>query len=293
MNVITINQLKSKQGDFELNIDELNIPKGYITGLIGENGSGKTSLIYHLLNLRVQDTGEIKIFDRTFIEDREYILSNIGIVYSENHFPDFMNPKSLEKIFIDYYVTWDSNLYAHYLDKFEIPMTKKIKTLSQGMKIKLNIATAMSHKPKLLILDEPTSNLDPTFRIELLNILQDLMLDEDQTILFSTHITSDLEQIADYIAFIEEGRLMLYEEKDHLLEQYHIIEGDDLLLDDELDQLLIGTEFNDKRFKAMTKDADVFRELFGDKVIINPITIDQMMYFSKLKRLGVKHEATY
>ena len=119
------------------------------------------------------------------------------------------------------------------------------------------------------------------------------MLDEDQTILFSTHITSDLEQIADYIAFIEEGRLMLYEEKDHLLEQYHIIEGDDLLLDDELDQLLIGTEFNDKRFKAMTKDADVFRELFGDKVIINPITIDQMMYFSKLKRLGVKHEAAY
>lgn len=288
MNAIEIRNLTVKQGKFDLHIEQLDIPQGYITGLIGENGAGKTSLIYQLLNLRTSERGSIKIFGKDYADNREEILSEIGIVFSENHFPEWMNPKKLEKIFKLYYSNWQHEVYIHYLKTFEIPLDQKIKQMSQGMKIKLNIAAALSHQAKLLILDEPTSNLDPTFRMELLNIFQELMLDDARTILFSTHITSDLEHIADYIAFIENGELAVMEEKDELMRDYHIVKGRDALLDDELDQLLIGMEVQDHHFIGMTKEAQVFKELFGDKVVIQRVSIDQFMYYKKKERKKVK-----
>lgn len=283
--VIEVNNLKFKQNKFTLDIPELNIPQGYITGLIGENGAGKTTLIYQLLNLTTPDSGEIRVFDETYIEDRAGILSEIGIVFSENHFPDWMNAKKLETIMKMYFDNWDSELYYHYLNRFEVPVKQKIIHLSLGMKVKLSIATALSHHAKLLVLDEPTSNLDPTFRVELLKIFQELMLDEEMTILFSTHITSDLESIADYICYIEKGRLIMMDEKDVILEEYKIVRGPAYILDEEIKSLLISTEYFEDSFTALTKDAQTMHELFGTEVSIRKVNIDELMYFKKRERV--------
>ncbi|MCE4957210.1 ABC transporter ATP-binding protein [Macrococcoides caseolyticum] len=286
--VIEISNLKFKQNKFVLDIPSLQIPKGYITGLIGENGAGKTTLIYQLLNLNTPDSGAIKIFDQTYFEDRAGILSKIGIVFSENHFPEWMNAKKLETIMKMYFEQWDSSAYYNYLDRFEVPVKKKIKHLSQGMKVKLSLATALSHHSKLLILDESTSNLDPTFRVELLKIFQDLMLDEEMTIVFSTHITSDLESIADYIAYIEKGKLLMMDEKDVILDEYKIVRGPAYILDDEINGLLVGTEYFEDSFTALTKEAQVMEELFGNEVSIRKVNIDELMYFKKRER--VQHD---
>lgn len=283
--VIEISNLKFKQNKFVLDIPSLQIPKGYITGLIGENGAGKTTLIYQLLNLTTPDSGEIKIFDQTYYEDRAEILSEIGIVFSENHFPEWMNARKLETIMKMYFEQWDSNAYYDYLDRFEVPVKTKIKHLSQGMKVKLSLATALSHHAKLLILDEPTSNLDPTFRVELLKIFQDLMLDDEMTILFSTHITSDLESIADYIAYIEKGKLLMMDEKDVIIDEYKIVRGPAYILDDEISGLLIGTEYFEDSFTALTKEAQAMEELFGNEVSIRKVNIDELMYFKKRERV--------
>ncbi|MGV2874318.1 ABC transporter ATP-binding protein [Macrococcus capreoli] len=284
-NVIEVRNLMFKQNKFVLDIPNLEIPKGYITGLIGENGAGKTTLIYQLLNLTSPDQGEIKIFDQSYLEDRAGILSEIGIVFSENHFPDWMNAKKLETIMKIYFDNWDSKAYYSYLEHFEVPTNKKIKQLSQGMKVKLNLATALSHHAKLLVLDEPTSNLDPTFRVELLKIFQDLMLDEEMTILFSTHITSDLESIADYICYIELGKLIMMDEKDIILDEYQIVRGPVKVLDDEINTLLIGIEYFDDSFTALTKEAQTLDELFGKEVSIRKANIDELMYFKKRERM--------
>ncbi|WP_414048033.1 ABC transporter ATP-binding protein [Macrococcus equi] len=283
--IIEVEGLKYTQNHFILDIPNLQIPKGYITGLIGENGAGKTTLIYQLLNLTSPDEGSIKVFDQNYNEDRAGILSEIGIVFSENHFPDWMNAKKLETIMKMYFEQWDSQAYYHYLKRFEVPVKTKIKHLSQGMKVKLSLATALSHHAKLLILDEPTSSLDPTFRVELLKIFQDLMLDEEMTILFSTHITSDLESIADYICYIEKGKLIMMDEKDHILEDYKIVRGATSLLDEEIEQLLIGTEFYETTFTALTNEAQAMTELFGNEISIHNAGIDELMYFKKRERM--------
>lgn len=285
MNAIEIRNLYMEQGTFELKIDELDIPQGYITGLIGENGAGKTSLIYQLLNLKVPKLGDIKVLGKSYNNARAEILSDVGIVFSENHFPEWQSPKKLEKLFQMYYPRWEHETFIKYLTLFEIPYHQKIKSFSQGMKVKLSLATALGHQAKLLILDEPTSNLDPTFRLELLQIFQELMLDEQHTILFSTHITSDLESVADFVAFIELGELRLMEEKDKLLSSYQLIRGSDQLLDDELDELIIGLEGREGSFVGITTEGRVFKELFGEKVSCRSITLDELMYFMKKERL--------
>ena len=284
-NVIKINDLKYAQGDFQLLIEELNIPKGYITGLIGENGAGKTTLIYQLLNITSPHSGSIKVFDKTYQEDRKGILSDIGVVYSENHYPDWMNAKKLSKLLQLYYANFNEATFNQYLDQFEVPSHIKIKHMSQGMKVKLSLAVALSHDAKLLILDEPTSNLDPTFRVALLKIFQELMLDENKTILFSTHITSDLEAIADYIAYIQKGSLLFMEEKDVILDSYRVVKGETHLLDDEVKSLLIGIESEHGLFTGLTVDAKIFHELFGNQVSIRHANIDEIMYFKKRERL--------
>ncbi|ULG72293.1 ABC transporter ATP-binding protein [Macrococcus brunensis] len=288
MNAIEIRNLYMKQGTFEVKIDELDIPQGYITGLIGENGAGKTSLIYQLLNLKEPQSGDIKILGKSYNNARAEILSDIGVVFSENHFPEWQTPKKLEKLFQMYYSQWDHELFMKYLTQFELPYNQKIKSFSQGMKVKLNLATALSHHAKLLILDEPTSNLDPTFRLELLRIFQELMLNEQHTILFSTHITSDLESVADFVAFIERGELRLMEEKEQLISSYQIVKGTDQLLDDELDELLIGLEVKEDSFTGMTTEGQVFKELFGEKVYCRRVTLDELMYFMKKERVQKK-----
>lgn len=221
VNVIELkNVSKRYKSGFELKNIDLEVRKGVITGFIGENGAGKTTVLKLILNILKVDNGSIKIFGKNFYEfDKE----NVGVVLDNMFFPDTLNAKDLNVIFKEAYKDWDEKLYNSYLEDFCIPIKSKIKELSKGMKKKLEIATALSHKPKLLLLDEPTSGLDPVIRNEILDIFLEFIQNEENSIFLSTHITSDLDRIADDIIFIDDGEILLEESKDKIINNYGVL----------------------------------------------------------------------
>lgn len=223
-NAIEIKDLTKKYDNkFELGPINIDIPSGCIIGLIGENGAGKTTLIKSLLSIIKPNKGTINIFEKDTNKYEASIKEDIGVVLDDMFFPEILNAKDLNIIMKDLYKNWNPDLYNKYLEDFKLPNDKKIKEMSKGMRKKLEIAVALSHKPKLLILDEPTSGLDPVVRSEVLDIFLKFIEDEEHTILLSTHITSDLEHIADEIIFIDKGKLLLQENRDELLDNYVIL----------------------------------------------------------------------
>lgn len=226
-NIIEIKDLKKKYDEnFELGKIDITIPKGVIVGLIGENGAGKTTLIKSILNIIKIDSGEIKIFGSDHKKDENNIKEDIGVVLDNMFFPEILNAKDINTTMRNIYLNWDSDLYFSYLKEFKLLSDKPLKSMSKGMRKKLEIATALSHKPKLLILDEPTSGLDPVVRNEILEIFQKFIEDEEHSILLSTHITGDLEHIADEIIFIDKGKIVLQKSKDEILDNYGILKCD-------------------------------------------------------------------
>ena len=226
-NIIEIKNLKKKYDDkFELGKIDITIPKGVIVGLIGENGAGKTTLIKLMLNIIKSDNGEIKIFGKDNKRKEKEIKEDIGVVLDNMFFPELLNAKDINNSMKDIYKNWDSKLYFSYLKEFDLPDNKSLKSMSKGMRKKLEIATALAHKPKLLILDEPTSGLDPVIRNEVLDIFQKFMEDEEHGVLLSTHITSDLEHIADEIIFIDKGKKVLQKSRDEIIDNYGILKCD-------------------------------------------------------------------
>ena len=226
-NIIEIKNLKKKFDDkFELGEIDITIPKGVIVGLIGENGAGKTTLIKLMLNIIKSDNGEIKIFGKGNKRKEKEIKEDIGVVLDNMFFPELLNAKDINNSMKDIYKNWDSKLYFSYLKEFDLPDNKSLKSMSKGMRKKLEIATALSHKPKLLILDEPTSGLDPVIRNEVLDIFQKFIEDEEHGVLLSTHITSDLERIADEIIFIDKGKKVLQKSRDEIIDNYGILKCD-------------------------------------------------------------------
>ncbi len=221
-NVIEIKDLVKKYEKFELGRINLEIPSGCIIGLIGENGAGKTTLIKSILNIIKKEQGSIKLFGQE-IGDNNLIQEEIGVVLDNSFFPELLTAKDINSTMKSIYSKWDEKLFRKYIQDFNLPFDKAIKTLSKGMRKKLEIATALSHHPKLLILDEPTSGLDPVVRSEVLDIFLNFIKDEEHTILLSTHITSDLEHIADQIVFIDKGKILLHKDRDELLEEYGIL----------------------------------------------------------------------
>lgn len=207
-NILAVKNLTKDYGDFVLNDLSFSVPRGVIMGLIGENGAGKSTTVNCILNETKINNGNILIFGKDHITEECEIKDKIGIVFDENHFPDIFTPKEIEKYMSGIYTKWDSIVYRNYLKQFELPPEKKIKNFSKGMKVKLAFAVALSHKAELLILDEATSGLDPIIRDDILDILMDFVQDETHSILFSSHITSDLEKVADYITFIHKGKLI-------------------------------------------------------------------------------------
>lgn len=218
--------IKKYDSKFQLGELDLEIPSGVIVGLIGENGAGKTTLIKSILNILHIDSGDIKIFDRDYQKDEEKIKEEIGVVLDNMFLPEILLVRDINSIMKDIYKTWDATVFFEYLKQFDINPNKQIKTLSKGMRKKLEIATSLSHHAKLLILDEPTSGLDPVVREEILEVFQKFVSDEEHTILLSTHITSDLEHIADYILFMNEGKLILNDTKDDILDNYGVLKCD-------------------------------------------------------------------
>ena len=275
-NVIEIKDLSKTYDKFKLDDINLNIPKGIIVGLIGENGAGKTTLIKSILNLINIDSGDIKIFGKSNKESDAIIKEDIGIVLDNMFFPEILNAKDINLIMKDIYKNWDSDLYFNYLEKFDIPLSKKIKDLSKGMRKKLEIITALVHKPKILILDEPTSGLDPVVRNEILDMFLEFIQDENNTILLSSHITSDLEHIADRIVFIDHGKLIMDEDKDEILDNYGILKckKDDFKNINKGD--IISYKKGKYEYQVLVSNKNKIKRKYKDYVI-DKITLDELM----------------
>ncbi len=276
-NAIEINNLKKKYDDnFELGEINLNIPSGYIIGLIGENGAGKTTLIKSILNIINPDSGKIKILDKDNKKYDSLIKEDIGVVLDDTFFPEILTAYDINSIMKNIYKNWDENLFNKYLNDFKIANNKKIKTLSKGMRKKLEIATALAHHPKLLILDEPTSGLDPVIRDDILEIFMNFINDEEHTILLSTHITSDLEQIADKIIFIDKGKIILNESKDELLDNYGILKCDIDSFDKISKEDIVSYKKNKYNYEILINDKNKIKKKYKDYVVDN-ITLDELM----------------
>ena len=225
MNAIELSHINKSFGDFAIRDLNLMVPSGTICGLVGENGAGKSTTIRLLMGAMRPDSGTASVLGTdVFSPEFREVKEDIGVVLDEAYFPESLNAIQVGKIMAATYRQWDQGLYDGYLKRFDLPPKKQFKDFSRGMRMKLAIAVALSHQPKLLVLDEATAGLDPIVRDEVLDIFNEFTREEDHSILISSHILSDLEKLCDYIAFIHKGDLLFCEEKDRLLEEYGIFE---------------------------------------------------------------------
>ncbi len=275
--LLDIHQLSKKFTDFALQDISFTLNKGYIMGFIGPNGAGKTTTIKLIMNLIKKNAGEIKIFGQDHRLAEKQIKERIGFVYDEQDFFDELKVGEVEKIVAPLYRNWDRQAYAGYLKDFDLPQNKPIKDFSKGMKMKFTLALALSHQADLLIMDEPTSGLDPVFRQEFLDIIRSFV-DENKGVLFSTHITSDLEKIADFITFINRGKIVFSASREIILEKYGLVKGEKKSLPGELRQHLIGLREGNFGFEALTDDAQGLRQNFNEITVERP-TLEQIMLF--------------
>ena len=245
MNAIELSHINKSFGDFAIRDLNLTVPSGTICGLVGENGAGKSTTIRLLMGALQPDSGTASVLgvDVTSPEFRE-VKEDVGVVLDEAYFPESLNAAQVGKIMAATYCQWDQKLYDSYLKRFDLPEKKQFKDFSRGMRMKLAIAVALSHQPKLLVLDEATAGLDPIVRDEVLDIFNEFTREEDHSILISSHILSDLEKLCDYIAFIHKGDLLFCEEKDRLLEQYGILEDSKENLDCLQPEAIVAREEN-------------------------------------------------
>jgi len=274
-NAIEIKNLKKKFGEFGVEDATFNLPKGYIMGFVGKNGAGKTTTIKALLNMLHRDSGNIKIFGKDNLEHEAEIKQKIGVVMDSPFFEQNWTLIQTGKALKPFYHKWSDEKFKYFLQKFQLSPTKKIKELSRGMKMKIMIACALSHNPDLLILDEPTGGLDAVARDELLEILLDFIKNENKSILFSTHITTDLEKIADYITFINDGRVVHSDTKDNLLEKYVVVKGGNGQISMAQRNLIIGYTQTSVNFDGII-DKTKLREL-PQNVVVEPCSLDELV----------------
>ncbi len=275
-NAIEVKNLVKEYKDFKLDNINLEIKKGCIVGLIGENGAGKTTLIKSLLNIIKISKGNIKIFDKDYIKNEQIIKDDIGVVLDNMFFPEILSPKDINLIMKDIFKKWDEQIFNKYLKDFGLSKNKKIKEMSKGMRKKLEIATALSHHPKLLILDEPTSGLDPVVRSEVLDIFLNFIQNEENTILLSTHITSDLENIADHIVFIDNGKKVLDKSRDDIIDNYGILKCDIKYFDKIDKNDIVKYKKNKYDCQILVDNINEIRNKYKD-CIIDKITLDDLM----------------
>ncbi|WP_020061610.1 ABC transporter ATP-binding protein [Bacillus sp. 123MFChir2] len=277
------NVCKDYQGFSVRNVN-FKLPRGYIMGFIGPNGSGKSTTIKMIMNLVKRNSGEIHIFGKDNQKYEKEVKQNIGFVYDENHYYEDLTCEQMKRIIAPFYKKWDEAQYQSYMERLQVPKHKKIKQLSKGMKMKYAIAMALSHHAELIIMDEPTAGLDPVVRSELLDILQEIVMEEEISVLFSTHITTDLESIADYITFINEGEIVFTGEKDELLENYIIVKGSNDLLDVEGKELFVGLRKNKYGFEGLAKDKRAVADWFGQEVVLEKPTLDDIIVYTAKER---------
>ncbi len=277
-NVIEIENLCKSYDGFSLDNVSLCVPAGSITGFIGQNGAGKTTTIYSLLNIINTDSGNIRIFGMDYREKETEIKERIGIVFDEMGYHDSMTPFQLNRMMKNVYHNWQEDVFFQYLERFGLPARKKCGKFSRGMRMKLQIAVALSHKADLLILDEPTSGLDPIVRNEMLNIFQTFMEEENHTVFLSSHIISDLERIADEITFIDKGRILLSDNKDKILEQHGLLKVKKADLDrvDKAD--IIAVKKSTYGAEILVKNRSECHQKYPDLLMDSP-TLEEIMLF--------------
>lgn len=274
--ILEINGLTKRYDGFSLQDIHLKIEPGTITGLVGANGAGKSTTLKLILNLIRRDAGEIRVFGMDNVEQEAAIKQRIGVVFDEPCFHELLTAGHIGRYMSGLYAGWDEALFARYLQEFSLPENKAVKEFSRGMKMKLSIAAALSHRPDLLLLDEPTSGLDPLVRDEILDIFLDFLQEENRAILLSSHITSDLDKVADTIALLHEGRLLFHEEKDVLREEYVLAKGgaDQLARIDR--EAFIGLRENRFGFEALCRRETARK--YPNLVTERP-TIEEIMLF--------------
>lgn len=275
-NALTVSGLTKKYKEFSLSDVSFEVPQGAIVGLIGENGAGKSTTINAILGLTHKDAGEISIMGTPIEELTMDMKEKIGVVFDGTNFSEELTPKKLNKVLKGIYASWDEDFFISLLKKLSLPFQKKIKSFSKGMKAKLSIAVAFAHHPKLLILDEATSGLDPIVRDHILDMFLDFVQDEENSILVSSHITTDLEKVADYIVFIHEGQLIFSKPKDELLEHYGIVKCGAAQFEALNQQDIIAYRKQDYEWQVLVSDRQSAEKKYPKAMVI-PATIDEIM----------------
>lgn len=283
--ILELKNVSKSFKDFSLEDISFTLRSGYIMGLIGPNGAGKSTTIKLILNLLKKDKGSIRIFGLDNIKNERDIKQRIGFVLDQNYYYEDLTILEMKNIIAPTYKKWEDTTFNRYLKEFNLPPKKKIKDLSKGMQMKYSLAIALSHDADLLIMDEPTSGLDPIVRSELLDILSYVIQDESKAILFSTHITSDLDKIADFITFINDGKLVFSMSKEDIHDNYAIIKGKTEFIEKpesrNVKEHIIGLRENKYGFEALTDNKNSIESIFGNNLVMEKPTLEDIMIFYK------------
>lgn len=275
---IEVDGLTKKYEGFMLDHVSFQIPKGSIVGFIGENGAGKSTTIKAILNLIHADEGTVKVLGKEKDPADFALKEQIGVVFDESYFPENLKLRQISNILKNLYKNWEEEKFWDYCQRFHLPEKKVYKEFSKGMKMKLSIAVALSHQAKLLILDEATSGLDPVVRNEILDIFLDFIQEEDHTVFLSSHITSDIEKISDYILLIHEGKILLFENKDELLYEYGMVRCSDAQLA-KLDQAqILGIRKNAFETEVLVKNRREL-EIMYPELVVDQVTIEEILLY--------------
>ena len=277
-NAIEIKNLTKKYDGFTLDNVSFEVPKGSIMGFIGQNGAGKTTTINSLLNIIKWDSGEIKLLGKEMPRYENEVKEQMAAIFDVLPFNDDLSAKQLTKIMRGIWKEWDEECFKNYLDRFQLPYTKKFGQFSKGMKMKLQIAAGLSHKAKLLIMDEATTGLDPVVRNEILDIFLEYLQDEDNSILMSSHITSDLEKVADMVTFIDKGRILLTGIKDEILDNHGVVKCSKKDFKDFEREDYISARVTDFGAEIMVSDRDKTARKYSGAVI-DKTTLEEIMMF--------------
>lgn len=280
--VLEIQDLCKNYSDFHLHNVSMALEKGTLTGFIGPNGAGKTTTIKSILNMIKPDDGKITVLGMDSVTNDLEIKSKLGIVLDDGHFYEDLSLGKMKNLIAPLYPTWDDNSYHSYMKKFILPENKKIKELSRGMRMKYALVLALSHGSELFILDEPTSGLDPLVRSELIELLKDIVFEKNKTVLMSTHITSDLDKIADYLYFLFDGTIILQGAKDEIKDRHAIVKGNTATLLPEYEEYFIGINKTAYGFEGLTNHKTALKKVLPQATAYEVPTIeDIMLYYTR------------
>ncbi len=278
--MLELKGITKRIGDFELQNLDLRLESGSVMGFIGPNGAGKTTTIKIIMGLMRADSGELRLFGQDAKRAGPQLRKRIGFVYDEPHMNGKLNALDLGTITSPFYPSWDQRGFRALLDRFDVPPAKVVDELSKGMKMKLQLALALCHGAELIVMDEPTGGLDPVMRSEFLDLLYEVIQDEGKSLLFSTHITDDLERIADSVTFIDRGRLVFSAPKDEILASRALVRGPLDVLTPDLEALMIGVRKTASAFSALTDRAQELSQFPEAPLVIEGATLDDIMVYT-------------